>query len=341
MITVYRRGQVYWTRRCEYGQEIRESLRTRDKDVAKQLVRQMELDLLSGGRLREIYWPDFQEDFLQWIAPQVRPNTLRGYMMTAKRFGRFFGPRPLKLITPHTITSFLEERHTDVHPSTGRHPGPGGIKFDLRCLRRIFAYAVESNYMSANPVRQRNLNPEAGKTLPFTDAEIKKMLAEPMTPQRRAILLVFIHTGLRMSDVLALTKHSVAGHMLVRETIKRGRVVTLPIHRQLREAITAHLAAQSPVQKKSPLLFVTTEAKPIRSLGRDLRKFWKRCKIPGAHAHRFRDTFAVRLLQGGASLYDVAKLLGISAQTADRHYTPFVKELQERAAKLVLKMAAV
>src|SRR4029077_8759666 len=149
------------SRRCEYGQEIRESLHTRDKEVARQLARQMELDFLSAGRIREIYWPDFQEEFLQWIAPQVRPNTLRGYTTTAKRFSRFFGPRPLKLITPHTITAFLEERHADIHPSTGRHPGPGGIKFDLRCLRRIFAYAVDSSYMAENPVRQRNLNAEA------------------------------------------------------------------------------------------------------------------------------------------------------------------------------------
>jgi integrase/recombinase XerD len=347
MITLYRRGQVFWTRRCEFGLEIRNSLHTRDKEVAKQLARRLELDLLSGGRIREIHWPDFQEEFVQWIGSQVRPNTLRGYEITAKRFSRFLaahGSPQIKLISPATIASFLDERKTDRHPSTKRHPGPGGIKFDLRCLRRIFAYAIEAGYMTSNPVRQRNLNPEAGKTLPFTADEIKKMLCQAElknNPQRRAILLTFVHTGLRISDVLALTKKSVAGNFLVRETIKRGRVVSLPIHAQLRDAIHAHLSAQSPVQKASPLLFTTSEGKPIRSLARDLRKFWKRCKIPGAHAHRFRDTFAVRLLSDGASLYDVAKLLGISAQTADRHYTPWVKELQERAANLVMKMAAV
>jgi integrase/recombinase XerD len=347
MITLYRRGQVYWTRRCEFGQEIRGSLHTRDKEVAKQLMRQMELDLLSGGRLREIYWPEFEEEFLQWIEPQVRPNTIRGYKITAKRFGRFLedsGAPQVKLISQATITAFLEARKTDKHPSTKRHPGPGGIKFDLRCLRRIFSYAIECGYMASNPVRQRNLNPAAGQTLPFTADEIKKMLAHPEMKtklQLRAILLTFIHTGLRISDVTTLTKKSVVGSFLVRETIKRGRVVSLPIHAQLRDAIDAHLAAQSAVQKKSLYLFVSEEGKLIRSLPRDLRRFWKRCGISGAHAHRFRDTFAVRLLSDGASLYDVAKLLGISAQTADRHYTPYVKELQERAAHLVMNLAAV
>lgn len=346
MITLYRRGNIFWSRRCDFGQEIRESLHTRDREVAKALVRRMELDLLSGGRLREIRWPEFQQEFLEWIEPQVKPNTIRGYRITAKRFGKFLEGKEDKVrdINQATISAFLEERKTDLHPSTKRHPGPNGIKFDLRCLRRIFVYAVESGYLQANPVRQRNLNAPAGKTLPFTPGEINKMLARPELTKNlrlRAILLTFLHTGLRISDVVTLTKKSVSGGFLVRQTIKRGTVVSLPIHAQLREAIDALLAAQSPVQKESAYLFVTSEGKPVRSLARDLRKFWKRCKLEGAHAHRFRDTFAVRLLEGGASLYDVAKLLGIGAQTADRHYTPWVKELRARAFTFVENLPSV
>ena len=45
-----------------------------------------------------------------------------------------------------------------------------------------------------------------------------------------------------------------------------------------------------------------------------------------AHRHRFRDSFAVDLLSRGASPYDVAKLLGDTVETAERHYAPFVRE---------------
>lgn len=346
MITLYKRGAVFWSRRCDFGQEIRESLHTRDRDVAKKLLHQMELDLLSGGRLREIRWPDFQKEFLQWIEPQVKPNTVRGYRITAKRFGRFLEKHNDKVrdISPSTINAYLEERKTDKHPSTKRHPGPNGLKFDLRCLRRFFVYAIDCGYMIRNPVRQRNLNPSAGQTLPFTPEELKIMLARKELKKDlrlRAILLTFLHTGLRISDVTMLTKESVKGEFLVRKTIKRNTIVSLPIHSQLRGALDAHLAAQSPIERSSVYLFATDAGKPIRSLARDLRKFWKRCKIEKAHAHRFRDTFAVRLLEQGASLYDVAKLLGIGSQTADRHYTPYVKELQVRAAKFVESLPAV
>src|ERR1700730_1453667 len=45
-----------------------------------------------------------------------------------------------------------------------------------------------------------------------------------------------------------------------------------------------------------------------------------------------RDSFAVDLLSRGASPYDVAKLLG---GTIEKHYAPFVRELRERARRIM------
>jgi integrase len=51
----------------------------------------------------------------------------------------------------------------------------------------------------------------------------------------------------------------------------------------------------------------------------------KRADVAGAHPHRFRDTLAVDMLSRGASPYDVAKMLGDTIDTVERHYRPFVK----------------
>ena len=56
----------------------------------------------------------------------------------------------------------------------------------------------------------------------------------------------------------------------------------------------------------------------------------KRARVPHSHPHRFRDTLAVDMLCRGASPYDVAKMLGDTIDTVERHYTPFVKELRDR-----------
>ena len=41
------------------------------------------------------------------------------------------------------------------------------------------------------------------------------------------------------------------------------------------------------------------------------------------------------LLARGATPYDVAKLLGDTVDTIERHYAPFVRELRERARRLM------
>ena len=51
--------------------------------------------------------------------------------------------------------------------------------------------------------------------------------------------------------------------------------------------------------------------------------------------HRCRGTFALDLLSRGSWAYDVAKLLGDTADTVEKHYAPFVRELRERARRVM------
>jgi integrase len=61
----------------------------------------------------------------------------------------------------------------------------------------------------------------------------------------------------------------------------------------------------------------------------------RRSGVLNAHPHRFRDTYAVDLLTRGASPYDVAKLLRDTVETIEEHYAPVVKELRERARRIM------
>jgi integrase/recombinase XerD len=53
------------------------------------------------------------------------------------------------------------------------------------------------------------------------------------------------------------------------------------------------------------------------------------------HAHRFRTTFAVRLLEKGVSLESVAALLGNCVKVCEKHYAPWVKSRQDVLEKAV------
>jgi len=64
---------------------------------------------------------------------------------------------------------------------------------------------------------------------------------------------------------------------------------------------------------------------------RSLAKVYETAGVPDAHAHRFRDTFAVELLLSGVPLERVSVLLGHSSvKITERHYAPWVRERQEQ-----------
>jgi len=341
MITLYRRGKIFWARASLNNTTRRWTLRTKDRQVAEALRKKAELELLGGRNLVPLTWDEFQKEFVSHVKQDVSPKTLREYEFVLSAFVRFLADRKLDQlsdVSPGTIAAFTDSRRLTIHRINKRPKTDGGIRYDLRVLHRVFAYAVECNYIGRNPVIVKNRNARGGQTLPFSRDEVDKMLSSNYLGGKaylRAVVLLFLYTGLRIGDVISLQKSAVAGDFRVLKTKKRGRVIALLLHAEVAAALKIHFEAQTKIQKASTYLFSTDAGRPIVSLDKHLRRLWKKCGISGGHAHRFRDTFAVRLLEKGASLYDVAKLMGISHQTAELHYTPYVKELRERGARLV------
>ena len=67
---------------------------------------------------------------------------------------------------------------------------------------------------------------------------------------------------------------------------------------------------------------------------RTLAAVFKRSKVPGAHAHRFRHTLATELLARGGSEQEVADILGISPVVVRKHYAKWSHGRQERISTL-------
>ena len=76
------------------------------------------------------------------------------------------------------------------------------------------------------------------------------------------------------------------------------------------------------------------ESKPKSAVGdwqRPLLKLFRLASIAHGHPHRFRHTFAARLLQAGAGLENVSKLLGHqSTRITERYYPSWIRERQEQ-----------
>jgi integrase len=95
--------------------------------------------------------------------------------------------------------------------------------------------------------------------------------------------------------------------------------------------LTAHEATPKIIEKcffgsGEPKLWSSTD-----DWQRALKGVFKEAGIPDGHAHRFRDTFAVGLLQAGVPMERVSVLLGHSSiKVTEKHYSPWVRARQEQ-----------
>jgi len=66
-----------------------------------------------------------------------------------------------------------------------------------------------------------------------------------------------------------------------------------------------------------------------------LAPVFRRAKIDGALAHRFRHTLATDILARGGTMAHVADVLGISEHIARRHYAKWSAARQERISTIM------
>lgn len=112
---------------------------------------------------------------------------------------------------------------------------------------------------------------------------------------------------------------------LNRLTLKRKKRVFLPIPQELFVVLEAERDRRTPQPDERILVNPCTGEPMTRPrLHRRMVAMGKRAGVPDADPHRYRDTLAVDLLVRGATPYDVAKLLGDTVETIEKHYAPFV-----------------
>jgi integrase len=219
--------------------------------------------------------------------------------------------------------------------------GGRGLALDVAILHRVFAIGVECELVQKNPVAFEGRpgdSPEHGAQ-PFRGEQLTKL--------RRAAgddLLAFLllrWTGLRGSDAVRITWDEIEfdAREINRLTLKRKKRVVVPIHTELLFALQAEFNRRKPQPDERVLINPGpwAKSKPLTRprLYYRMVALGKRAGVPDAHPHRFRDTFAVDMLSRGASAYEVAKLLGDTVDTIERHYAPFVKELRERTRRIM------
>ena len=144
-------------------------------------------------------------------------------------------------------------------------------------------------------------------------------------PWLRELMLVAIHTGMRMGEILGLTWDGVD---LFRRTVtvfksKNGERRTIPLYQTALELLNHKYGSRS---VETALVFPSEAQTRLNAsnIGRSLNLALEKANMTNFHFHDLRHTCATRMVQGGVDLYKVQRLLGhkspIMTQRYAHHY---------------------
>jgi integrase/recombinase XerD len=307
---------------------IRRAMHTQSWERAAAIVGEWE----KAGKVQEKAKPTTIEQAIRAYLIEGKVNelsevTLTNYARWTGRFARWCESVNIKYIeelTKEELKRYLA--HTS-HLSSGskrllRVQMRTWLKF---CRTEHPGWIEDGLETTLKKIKGKSPTPE-----PYDDAEIEALLAHIKQDDLRALVLLLLHSGFRILDAITLPRARIdaAGNLAIR-THKTGHDVRLPLHPDALAAINA-----LPTQADG-LIFMALGERPDTARERyrnQLRIAWKSAGGKGrVFFHRFRHTFACRLLGAGVPIGDVSKLLGHASQaTAERFYASWIKERQDR-----------
>lgn len=186
----------------------------------------------------------------------------------------------------------------------------------LRSLQGAFQRAVEFGYIQDNPFKKiKKLKFPQNEPLFITPNQFEKILLAENDSLYKLVYKLAICTGLRMAEIRFLKWESIdfdnntihiINHSEFTTKSKRSRYI--PLH----PAIKGELLAMKNQCKIREFVFTRNGLILTKdSLSCGFKKAVRLAELNDKiHFHSLRHTFASRLIQSGASLYVVSKLLG-------------------------------
>jgi site-specific recombinase XerD len=318
------------------GKRVRASLKTRDIQRAARRLAEMEEEAL--GRPRKLL-SDAVEAFQAQHAAHA-PETKRKYKRVLAYLMEFCADQSVRYVDQIGIESM------DGYALWRQKINWTWIK-EIEILRQFFAFCVDREWIRRNPAKglKRPKMLEANDVEPFTSEEIVDVIAACDRHGRakyerlraRAMVLLMRYAGLRISDVVTLSRDHIKGNRLEKRAVKNRRWIRVELPGDVLKAL--EVLPHPKAAARDSRLFFSGGGSSLRSLvkgaQRTLAAVFKRAKVDRGHPHMFRHTLASELLGKGASIEEIAGILADSPATIRRHYAKWTTEYQDRQDRVI------
>jgi integrase/recombinase XerD len=319
----------------DHGKRIRESLKTRDLARAATLLAKF----IQNRQARPDGTPrktitDAITAFHQHHSSKAA-ETKRKYRTVLKFFGCYCD----RIGIQHVSDATLER--LDGHVAERRKANLTWLK-EVEILRQFFAFCLKRKWCEENPATdiERPRLRAGNDVVPYTAKEVSDIIAAcdrfgSSSYERlraRSMVLLMRFAGLRISDVVTLSREHIQGRYLVKEAVKNGKTIRVELPDLLLAALEI-MPRPKAAAADSQMYFAgagSSRRSLVSGAERTLRSVFKLSKVPLAHCHKFRHTLASELLAKGVDVETVAGILADSVSIIRKHYAKWTPELQRR-----------
>jgi integrase len=249
-----------------------------------------------------------------------------------RHFIVLYGDRCLSVITPKDIDDYKKIRLNDVTPGT--------INRELQCARSLFNLAKRwKKFFGANPVSEAKLISVNNQKERILTWEEEYRLLALSNPNLKPILITALNTGMRKNEILTLRwtniDHDISVITIEHTNTKTKTTRRIPINTVLRKL----LLEQKLKSGGNEFIFLSPSGYPYKrhdSIKGAFERLCGKAGIIGLRFHDLRHTAATRMIEAGASIVAVSRILGHSDIKMTMRYTHPDNSLKE-AVELLTK----
>ncbi|MEI6709281.1 MAG: site-specific integrase [Methylococcales bacterium] len=256
---------------------------------------------------------DLVERYIKDVLP-TKPKKAHDQTQQLNWWKEKIGYLALAEVTPAIIVQYRDELLSGITPR-GTQRTPATVVQYMLALSHAFTIAVnEWQWLEDNPMRKvKKPTPSRGRVRFLDDAERAKLLTackESTSDCLYLCVVLALATGMRQGELMGLQWQDVNlkdGFLILHET-KNGERRRVPLSGLALDLLKNHAKIR---RLDTPLLFPSL-TKPQQPIG--LKRAWetalKRAEINDFHWHDLRHCTASYLAMNGASLAEIAEVLG-------------------------------
>ena len=274
----------------------------------------------------------YLKDFLTYLTVEkgLSKNTIASYRFDLTKFHDFLSSKEISLVsfTKADLIDFLERLRGEAY-------NVSSICRFLSSIKGFCRYLLIENVIKEDP--SENLqSPKKWERLPkalslsevtsFLDLSASSKLSDPAIMRDHVMFELLYSSGLRVTELISLKLEDInleAGFLRVLGKGSKERIV--PLHLRASERVKKYISRQRLEilgEKRSPYLFITQRGGPMTR-----QRCWQTIKGLGKtlglelSPHTMRHSFATHLLEGGADLRSLQKMLGHADISTTQIYT--------------------